>query len=296
MGYMCLGFPAKTAKGAFIKAGKEIKKLLDSEGLNTNALLSENKVQWWPCFANASFDKDKKPKGYCIIFNIGYDYPTDYIDSPDFTTRVKKWIRVGKSIGLQFQNLQFKLMKSDKEDLYRVNCMDYYRGQLAEGVPSRSLVFYIPLDNITTVKLLHLHLFFLRFLYEKHGTVDRYFELRPVLKEKYPWISRLGTLQLAEQSCKLAVAKGNDVYKSVAHSFLGFKSLHCVVNTGKKIGHSNLFQYAQGVSNFDRDLIGPPSNGLSIDLSIGRWVSNNDFMDTINNLDRIYKDKVKLYE
>lgn len=296
MGYMCLGFDTTSPRHAYLKAKKLVLRRLGNNFQRGDM----NEYTWWPCFANVYVDFESKPSAYGMAFNISYDYPTEYIDSPDFLKRVRKWILVGKSLGLQFQGLKFQLLKCEPMDYYKVKIPCSYCTP-EEPVASRVLIFYLPLENINTRKMLHLHLFFLRYLYEKHGTVDRYFELRSLFKRKYPWVSRYGTLQLAEQSCHLAKATGTKWFKQVAHHFLIAKSLECVITTGAKLGHSNLFTMAEGVTNFDTELAGPMKRIINWSHTTyhfeldnkSEFKSHEEFMSVMAKLDKIYKERLK---
>lgn len=297
MGYMCLGFPATDYESACTTAQQLVEDRLGHDFIK-RAKLNGRAYHWQPCFAHCAWS-DYKPSAYTILFNITHDYKTEFIDSPEFTERVNKWIKVGKQLGLKFSGLKWKLIESTNRDFYRQVINDQYN-MLAGEAPCKVLMFYLPMKDINRVKILHLHLFFLRYLYERHATIDRYFELRSLFVNEFPWISRFGTLLLAEQSSHLATYKGTKPYASFVHHFLNNKSLECVILTANK---RSMFSMAKTVQYFDTELGGPHKQptenwlGLGykfeLDNDVSQWQTQEKFLETIKKLDKLYKEKVK---
>lgn len=212
------------------------------------------KQRWNACFAGTVKDGN----GIMVAFNISGDYPTSFIDSEAFPERVQFWINEGKSMGLEFEGLQWKLHQSrDTCDWMRV------QGKELSPVPGRALMFFLPLGKISSRKEMHMHLFFLRLLYEKHATIDRYIELRERFAKSHPFISRLGTLILAEATCIHAKSyAGTRHYATSDHHFLAKKSWKCVVWTSFGVGSDNMREWYKktlegNYGTFDRNFIGP---------------------------------------
>lgn len=251
MGYKCCFFNSE--KADFDKLTEEVEIRFSQKRKSHFERDGTFQAVWQVCFANTIFDG----RGIMVAFNISGDYETKYIDGPEFEERVKFWVNEGKSMGLDFDELQWKIHRSKQTCDWLV-----HNGRATEEVPARALMFFLPLGKISGLKEMHMHLFFLRLLYELHGTVDRYIELRQSLAKSHPFVSRIGTLILAERTvgeCKSF--KGTRHYATGAHTFLYNKSFRCVVLTANGLAPDDFrYWYRRTMKHggtFNRDFIGP---------------------------------------
>lgn len=143
-------------------------------------VLTEDKLTVWLTMSSGTIDPDERET------TMSLDYSPDVLYSSRLTRLVNYWIHIGKLIGLKFDNLEWS---------YDINTHEI------RFVLDLSYLNSITNKRLCRWKLVHLHLFFLRLLNERHATVMMLRKYHTRLRKMYPKMALLTTVMLAEKHC-----------------------------------------------------------------------------------------------